>query len=486
GARDRAQRVRQVLFNSYVFGAFALVVFAVYFLGLPWRVRKLFLLAMSYLFYAAWNAPYLLLILASTLLDFWAAQRLAAARGRLGRQAFLMLSLAGNLGVLSYFKYGGFALAEGTALLARIGIVYEPMEWSVLLPIGISFYTFQTLSYTIDVYRGRIAPTRSLADFALYVTFFPQLVAGPIVRARKFMPQLAQPPAITAEAFGWGLTLVLIGLFQKVFVADGLMAPITDRVFAAEGLLPAITVIAGLSAFGVQILCDFSGYSLIAIGLAQCLGFSLPENFRAPAASIGYRDLWQRWHISLSSWFRDYVYAPLRGRGKGRHSLARILPAQLATMTLIGLWHGAGWTFILWGAYNGAILALETVLRRIVGHWTIWQGRAMKLCFILITAGLFAFSGSLFRARDLDHTADLWASLVRPAELNLYPSTGDFAILALTHVVLMSLHIALRRRRLATIAETLPIPARLALVTLMMSAIALVGGENEAFIYFQF
>ena len=359
-----------MLFNSYTFAIFFALVCAVYFLNFSWKYKKIFLLLMSYLFYAAWNAPYLLLIIFSTVIDFFAARRIHATDNRLHRRAWLTLSLAGNLGVLSYFKYGAFALENFTALAARFGVIYEPMPWSILLPVGISFYTFQTLSYSIDIFKGRMKPTNNFLDFALFVTFFPQLVAGPIVRARRFMPQLVKQPVVTLNAFGWGLTLIVIGLFSKMVIADGLVGPVVDRIYAIEGTVPAFTALLGAYGFAIQILCDFSGYSLVAIGVAACLGFTLPENFRAPFAATSYTDLWQRWHISMSSWFRDYLYATIRGDNR---SFRHMLKTQMITMTVIGLWHGASWTFVVWGAYNGVIMAAESVLRRYFGGYSLWD-----------------------------------------------------------------------------------------------------------------
>ena len=472
-----------MLFNSYTFAIFFALVCAVYFLNFSWKYKKIFLLLMSYLFYAAWNAPYLLLIIFSTVIDFFAARRIHATDNRLHRRAWLTLSLAGNLGVLSYFKYGAFALENFTALAARFGVIYEPMPWSILLPVGISFYTFQTLSYSIDIFKGRMKPTNNFLDFALFVTFFPQLVAGPIVRARRFMPQLVKQPVVTLNAFGWGLTLIVIGLFSKMVIADGLVGPVVDRIYAIEGTVPAFTALLGAYGFAIQILCDFSGYSLVAIGVAACLGFTLPENFRAPFAATSYTDLWQRWHISMSSWFRDYLYATIRGDNR---SFRHMLKTQMITMTVIGLWHGASWTFVVWGAYNGLIMAAESVLRRYFGGYSLWDTAPARVFFTLLTFSLFALSSFLFRSGTFGQAWDMMRSLAVAPAVAYYPDKFDSAVVMGVVGAVLLFHQYIRTKRLEERAREVPMLVRAGLIAGMILAIALVRGETNAFIYFQF
>ncbi len=472
-----------MLFNSYTFAIFFALVCAVYFMNFPWKYKKLFLLLMSYLFYAAWNAPYLLLIIFSTVIDFFAARRIHATDSMLHKRAWLTLSLAGNLGVLSYFKYGEFAVENFVTVAAEFGVVYEPMPWSILLPVGISFYTFQTLSYSIDIFKGRMKPTNSFLDFALFVTFFPQLVAGPIVRARRFMPQLVKQPTVTLNAFGWGLTLIVVGLFSKMVIADGLLGPTVDRIYAIDGTVPAFTALIGAYGFTVQILCDFSGYSLIAIGVAACLGFVLPENFRAPFAATSYGDLWQRWHISMSSWFRDYLYATVRGEDR---SFTHMLRTQMITMTVIGLWHGASWTFVIWGAYNGVIMVVETVLKRFFGGYSLWDTIPARVFFTLLTFSLFAFSAFLFRSDTLGKAWDMTKSLVVAPEVRFYPDRFDSAVVMGVVAGMLLFHQYIRTKRLDERARELPLLVRGVLIAGMILAIALVRGETNAFIYFQF
>ena len=345
-----------MLFNSPTFLAFFLVVLAVHYSPLEWTPKKGFLLLASYLFYAAWNPPFVALIWLSTVVDWYAAKWMFASSSPTLRRGLLILSLTTNLGLLGFFKYSGFVLENFVAVAQLGGVIFTPVDLGVLLPIGISFYTFQTLSYTIDVYRGQLEPADSPLDFALFVTFFPQLVAGPIVRASQFLPQLVEEKRATSAQMGWGFSLFTLGLFEKVVLADSWMAPAADVVYDAAPLAGAMDAWVGTLAFSAQIFFDFAGYSTCAIGIALCLGFALPDNFRYPYAAIGFSDFWSRWHISLSSWLRDYLYIPLGGNRRGRR---RTYINLGLTMLLGGLWHGAAWRFVVWGGLHGAYLGIE-------------------------------------------------------------------------------------------------------------------------------
>ena len=303
-----------MLFNSLTFVVFFAIVVALHYAPLSWRFKKSNLLIASYLFYAAWNPPFVILLWISTIVDWNVAKWMFAEQRKNRRKLLLLLSMATNLGILGYFKYGGFLLENWQAFMGTFGIEYQVPEWSIILPVGISFYTFQTMAYTLDIYFRRAEPAKSFLDFALFVTFFPQLVAGPIVRPTHLIPQFAQPHVATAKQFGWGLSLAILGLFQKVVIADGLLASAAEEVFDAGGPVSTLDAWLGTLAFSGQIFSDFAGYSTTAIGVALCLGFSLPTNFRFPYAAIGFSDFWRRWHISLSSWLRDYLYIPLGGR----------------------------------------------------------------------------------------------------------------------------------------------------------------------------
>ncbi|HEX4706724.1 MAG TPA: MBOAT family O-acyltransferase, partial [Candidatus Udaeobacter sp.] len=302
-----------MLFNSLTFVVFFVVVVTLYWSIRSWRARKNLLVVASYIFYGAWNPPFAALLFGTTAMDFWLGRRMGNARDQHARRRWLVASVCMNLSMLGFFKYGNFLLQNFQWLLARIGIVYQPPHLDILLPVGISFYTFHSLSYTLDIYRGVLRPTKSLRDFILAVSFFPQLVAGPIVRAGDFLPQLLHPPRLKNGQFLWGLALMTLGLFQKIVLADTLLSGCADRVFGYPGPLVALDSWAGVLAFAGQIFFDFAGYSLCAIGAALTLGFHLKDNFRFPYAAIGFSDFWRRWHISLSTFLRDYLYIPLGG-----------------------------------------------------------------------------------------------------------------------------------------------------------------------------
>ena len=349
-----------MVFNSYGFVLFFGVLLVLHYLPLAWRVKKINLLLASYLFYAVWNPPFVLLLWLATVVDFYIA-RLISREERPGpRKLLLGVSLGLNLGLISFFKYGGFLLDNFTALLGTVGIVFHAAKPDLILPVGISFYTFVTLSYTLDVYRRQTPPEPSFLNFALFVTFFPHLVAGPIVRPADLIPQFYAPRQANRQQLLWGLFLLTLGLWMKVVVADGLLAPTADSVFGVPFPVAGLDAWAGVLAFSGQIFCDFAGYSTCAIGVALCLGFVLPDNFRYPYAAIGFSDFWRRWHITLSTWLRDYLYIPLGGNRRGS---ARAYLNLMLTMLLGGLWHGASWTFVVWGALHGLFLCVERLVR---------------------------------------------------------------------------------------------------------------------------
>ena len=341
-------------------------VLALHSLPLPWRVKKFNLLIASYLFYSAWNPPFVILLWVSTVVDWYAAQGLVKARRQAARHAWMLLSVIANLGMLGYFKYGQFLLDSFSALLSSFGVVYQPAHYDIVLPVGISFYTFATMSYTLDVYLRRAAPAQNLLDYALFVTFFPHLVAGPIMRPTELVPQFAEPRRASAQQLRFGLALMTIGLFNKVVLADRFLAKAAERVYDGSRLPGALDAWAATLAFSGQIFCDFAGYSTTAIGAALCLGFAMPDNFRFPYAAVGFSDFWRRWHITLSSWLRDYLYIPLGGN---RHGPRRTYAALMTTMLLGGLWHGANWTFVAWGGLHGLYLSVERLLRARCAHY---------------------------------------------------------------------------------------------------------------------
>jgi len=349
-----------MVFNSYTFVAFFIIILFLHNLPLSWKTKKINLLLASYIFYAAWNPPFILLLWLSTVIDFYVGRALFTEENHYKKKILLVLSLIGNLGMLCFFKYGTFFLENFVILCNAIGFEFHPASPSIILPAGISFYTFTTLCYTIDMYKKKSEPVKSMLDFSLFVTFFPHLVAGPIVRPPQLVPQFEMARVASKKQLMDGLLLLSLGLFMKVVLADGMLAATADSVFDAKDMLPAIDAWIGVFAFSGQIFLDFAGYSTCAIGVALCLGFVLPQNFNYPYAAIGFSDFWKRWHITLSSWLRDYLYIPLGGNRNGK---IRTYFALMVTMLLGGLWHGANWTFVVWGGLHGLYLWVEKFFR---------------------------------------------------------------------------------------------------------------------------
>jgi alginate O-acetyltransferase complex protein AlgI len=350
-----------MLFNSYTFIVFLLVVLFVHnYTKLPWKVKKINLLLASYLFYAVWNPPFILLLWLSTVVDYFIGNKIYHEKVKIKRKALLVISLVTNLGMLAFFKYGNFLLENFVVMMQAIGVDYKPAPADIVLPVGISFYTFQTLCYTLDMYRKRIVPEKSLWDFSLFVTFFPQLVAGPIVRPAELLPQFRTPHTANSQQLVRGLFLMSLGLFMKVVMADTMLSASADTVFAAKTVLNPLDAWLGVLAFSGQIFFDFGGYSTCAIGMAMCIGFSLPDNFRYPYAAVGFSDFWKRWHITLSSWLKDYLYI---GLGGNRRGAARTYVNLMLTMLIGGLWHGASWTYVVWGGLHGTYLCVERLFR---------------------------------------------------------------------------------------------------------------------------
>ena len=472
-----------MIFNSLTFLIFFAIVVAVYYLPWSWTQRKVILLLASYLFYAAWNPPFVLLLMASTVIDWIVARRMAATGNATRRKALLLVSLLFNLGVLAFFKYGGFLLDNFVQLAGALGVHYRPPAWDIVLPIGISFYTFLTLSYTIDVYHRRIPPGNSFLDYAFYITFFPHLVAGPIIRAADFLPQCAAPRLATRDQFGWGLALMAIGLFEKVVLADAVMAPVADTVYGAVGKAGFLDAWIGTLAFSSQIFFDFAGYSTCAIGAALCLGFVLKDNFRYPYAAIGFSDFWQRWHISLSTWLRDYLYVPLGGNRHGHRKTTRNL---MLTMLLGGLWHGAAWRFVAWGGLHGSFLIAERSARR---RWSTVPWFATTGARVLLALGTFllvCLTWVFFRASTLRDAVRLLKTMAvgAPDDLVLGASSA-IAVVGIT-ALLVATHWWMRDSSLEARWQRLPWWGRSALLATLLVSLALVPGDDRAFIYFQF
>ncbi len=459
-------------FNSNLFLFFLPAVAAAYWVLRPSHRRYLLLLA-SYTFYWVWSVPFSGLLALSTLVDYVAARIIEGAGGnRRRRLAGLLLSLFMNLGILALFKYADFFSDTSFSL-------FGARPWphlGLVLPLGISFYTFQTMSYTIDVYRGALSAKKSLLDVALYVSFFPQLVAGPIVRAGHLMPQLRECPDPAAGPFLEGLSLVIWGLAKKVFFADT-MAVVVNEAYGSPRAFGGMGLLVATYAFAVQIYCDFSGYSDIAIGAARMMGIELPENFDKPYLAASIREFWRRWHISLSTWLRDYLYIPLGGNRKGE---TRTYLNLMITMLLGGLWHGAGWSWVAWGGAHGLALGGERLLgvskdppRRPVRRLLRWFLAFHFVCLTWV----------LFRARSLERAGIILSRILTmaPGEIQV----GAKPVLFL--LVLLAAEVGRVRERWTAALGRRPALARwaaygAALVFLLVFAKV----PNPEFIYFQF
>jgi alginate O-acetyltransferase complex protein AlgI len=473
-----------MVFNSLTFVAFFAVVLLVHNLPIPWSVKKLNLLVASYLFYAAWSPPFVLLLWASTVIDWLVARQIHRQERDGRRKAWLIVSLVVNLGFLGFFKYGNFMLQNWQTLMNTVGIHYHPPEWNIVLPLGISFYTFHSMSYTLDIYWRRVEPIPKLFDFALFVAFFTQLVAGPILRTADLVPQFKRPRTATRDQLCWGLALMSLGLFEKVVLADGVFAPVADMAFGSDGPVGALDACLGTLAFSGQIFCDFGGYSTVAVGTALCLGFSIPDNFRSPYAAIGFSNFWHRWHISLSTWLRDYLYIPLGGNRKGE---ARTYANLMTTMLLGGLWHGANWTFVVWGGLHGAYLAAERWLKQRAVQLKLPSGLTFKLLLAFVTYALVNITWVFFRAKTLPAAVAMLGAMA-----GLHPHVA--AVLPIvkileTVICLIGLLFAqwyMRDRTLEdVVAEAPPLLIATAWASIVF-AIIITQGTGDAFIYFQF
>ena len=472
-----------MIFNSLTFVVFFLIVLAVWQLRLPWLGRKLFLLVASYIFYAAWNPPFVILLWVSTVVDWWAAQAMVKSERPLTRKLWMLTSVVVNLGMLAFFKYGQFLLDNFVAVAAQIGIDYQPAKYDIVLPVGISFYTFATLSYTLDVYLRRAKPAKNFLDYALFVTFFPHLVAGPIMRPTELVPQFEQPKRTNRPMLFFGLALITLGLFQKVVLADGFLGPVVESVYdARKGVPMALDAWVATFAFAGQIFCDFAGYSTTAIGVALCLGFAMPDNFRFPYAAIGFSDFWRRWHITLSSWLRDYLYIPLGGN---RHGEARTYMALMGTMLLGGLWHGANWTFVVWGGLHGLYLSTERWLKgRFKGYV---PGRGMLIAIGALTFLLINLTWVFFRAKDFTIAATMLKSMVGLADKPIGMIAALPMIYAMVIVAgIVGTHWAMRDKTLEIAIERTPAWIVGVIWAVMAMAIVAEQGTGSAFIYFQF
>jgi len=478
-----------MLFNSLAFAVFLPIVFALYWSlnRAPLKLQNLLVIVASYVFYGWWDWRFLGLIFVSSLTDYLVGRGLARTDDPRGRRALLVVSLVVNLALLGFFKYFNFFADSFAALLTSFGLRVNPSSLAVILPVGISFYTFQTLSYTIDVYRRKVEPTRDPIAFFAFVSFFPQLVAGPIERARNLLPQFTRRRVFDLGRASGGMRQILGGLFKKVCIAD-FVARYVDAIFDGYARQDGLFLIVGVFLFAVQIYCDFAGYSDIAIGTARLFGFDLMRNFAYPYFSRDIAEFWRRWHVSLSSWFRDYVYYPLGGPFGSK---ARRVLAVVVTFTLSGLWHGANWTFVFWGFLNGCYY-IPLLLSKDPPHnrGVVAKGRRLptpgELFRMLGTFGLVLLGWVFFRSETLP---DALAYLGRMFSAPYLPGMWHGALIQPLAVSAAFFAAEWLQRRRAHVMDLggVPRPWRWAAYYALFLVAALFGTfGGQEFIYFQF
>tara|TARA_R110000824_G_scaffold390760_2_gene587470 strand:+ start:148997 stop:150445 length:1449 start_codon:yes stop_codon:yes gene_type:complete len=482
-----------MLFPTLTFGIFFLIVFTVSW-GMRWSPipRKWFLVAASYFFYGWWDWRFAFLLFGTTLVNYLAGLALGRLAHDGSRKFVVALTVIVDLGVLAFFKYFDFFLTSLDSLLSSLGLSRDLPFMEVILPVGISFFTFQGISYVVDVYRRQIPAEKSLLDVMLFKSFFPQLVAGPIVRAADFMPQLHQPARLTRDHVSIGVVLILTGLAKKMVIANYLATEIVDPVFFDPTAVGALDLLVGIYAYAIQIYCDFSGYSDIAIGIAALLGYRFLANFDQPYRASSLQDFWRRWHISLSTWLRDYLYIPLGGNRHGELMRYRNL---FLTMFLGGLWHGAAWTFIFWGSFHGAMLGVEQWVRR---RWTksgsglqqgsldAWLASALsQVLGVFWTFHLVCFAWIFFRADSFSTAVDYLAGFANWSAGNEYVTPFVVGLVGLG--LLFQFTPRQLGRELAINLRELPAVILGLLLGLGILVIWAVAPEGVApFIYFQF
>ena len=475
-----------MIFNSFSYLIFFPVVTLLYFV-LPRKIRWVWLLVSSYYFYMNWHAEYALLMAASTLVTYICALAVSRIAKPKARKAVLVGGIVFNLGMLGYFKYTNFFIDISNQLFGQGFLQFR----NIFLPVGISFFVFQSMSYTIDIYRGQLKPLGNWCDYLFYLSFFPQLVAGPIVRARDFIPQIRQNPiVVTREMFGTGVFLILTGLFKKAIISDYISLNFVDRIFDEPLLYSGFECLAGIYGYALQIYCDFSGYSDMAIGIALLLGFRFPKNFDAPYKSATITEFWRRWHISLSSWLRDYLYISLGGNRKGK---LRTYGNLLVTMVLGGLWHGAAIRFILWGTLHGVALALHKLWMAVVpgakatGAQMHWWSRAAGVFF---TFNLVCLGWLMFRAESMQTVELMLHQIFYNFNAAMIPQVvsgyaGAFALIAAGFL----LHLMPGRadRFAQRLVSHAPLVLQIVMAAAMIWCVMQVKSSDiQPFIYFQF
>jgi alginate O-acetyltransferase complex protein AlgI len=473
-----------MLFNSFKFAYFfAALLPAYWILRKHYRWQNLLLLSAGYFFYACWNPKFLTLLVISTAMDYFCGLAVDRIEAPSKRKAFVALSMVLNLGMLGYFKYYNFFAESLQVMLAKGGLNIPLAQLNVVLPIGISFYTFQSMSYVIDVYRRHIKPTKNFIEFATFVSFFPHLVAGPIMRPTTLLPQISNPRRFDLQQFYSGSYLIFWGLTKKVVVADNL-AGIVNDLFGRWQTIDGGLALLAIYAFAFQIYCDFSGYTDAARGIAKCLGFELALNFNLPYFAANPKEFWARWHISLSTWLRDYLYIPLGGSRGGKAMLYRNL---MLTMIIGGLWHGAAWTFVLWGFYQGVLLVghrlLEPWLERLRPADPLDRA-CWKIVRIVATFHLVCFGWLIFRASSVAQVVGMVRAMIdRPA----IPAAAYLTPVVLLILPLLAVQFVQYMAKDQEVILRTPWYVRSLFYTFCFYAFILAGEfGGSQFIYFQF
>ncbi len=472
-----------MIFTSFEFVAFFAALLILRSLLRSFNAEKWLLLIASWLFYMSWNPPFVLLLIFTSGLDYFVGRRLERSENQRARGLLLTASLVANLGVLAYFKYTNFFLETWHGLLASVGVTFHPVVLNIILPAGISFFTFQSMSYTIDVYRREIPACQSLRDFLLFVAFFPQLLAGPIVRAAHLLPQLLERRRASWKDMESGLALFALGAIKKLAISDQIAGHV-DLVFTRPGAYDALSLFLAAIGFGLQIYCDFSGYSDMAIGCARMMGYEFPLNFRMPYSSTSVTEFWRRWHISLSTWLRDYLYISLGGNRRGA---ARTHINLMLTMLLGGLWHGASWNFVIWGGLHGLGLIVHKAWRWMLGKKAVALDASPlgSLMGWVLTMSLVLVGWIFFRAAGLANATTMLTRILTwdtTGVRNLSPQI----FMALAMVVGVHLCVSKNGNWVSWIVER-PMPVRVAAYTVLLMTILCLGARESApFIYFQF
>ncbi|OAB77299.1 MBOAT family O-acyltransferase [Cochleicola gelatinilyticus] len=477
-----------MLFNSFDFGLFLVIVYTIYWtLGVKKRAaQNILLLLASYLFYGLWDWRFLSLIFLSSIVDYYAAIGMGHSKSIRNRKIFLWGSLLWNLGVLFTFKYFNFFLDNFTSLFSIDTFETSYYFWNVIIPVGLSFYTFQTMSYSIDVYRKRIKPTHNLMEFLCFVSFFPQLVAGPIERAKNLLPQFQKERHFNLKQTKEGLRQILWGLFKKMVVADT-VAIAVNAIYIAPNEYGSLSLLYGSALFFFQIYCDFSGYSDIAIGTAKLFGFKLSKNFNIPYLSRSVSEFWQRWHITLTKWFTDYVYAPLIKNKK--RSYAAKTTALFVTMTLIGFWHGAQWTFVAFGLFQAITISIERIPLKIGSRNVSLIAYLTKIPLgltIIYSFTLIMTSCIFFRSQDLTMSFTIIERILSGVPSDPFNFIIGWRILVIPFLIFIEVLTRYKNYPFEHLEKIFSRPVRWLIYYIFIFLIFRYAGPKEEFIYFQF